>query len=57
MRIIKYLNKKGLALRTAILLIIALLILLFVIFGYLGMRKVDVGAITYVKNLFRFGTG
>lgn len=51
-------NKKGLMpLEYVAYIIIALVFLAIMIAGYLYLKKSDTGAISFIKNLFRFGRG
>jgi uncharacterized protein YoxC len=51
------LNKKGIEMAYLAYWIIALVLLVMVVVGYIYLRKTDSGAIAFVKNLFRFGRG
>lgn len=51
------LNKKGIEAAYLAYWIIGLVLMVVVIAGYIYLRKTDNGAITFIKNLFRFGRG
>ena len=48
-------NKKGLEMEVLIWWIIALVVLAVIVFASLVLRDKGVGAMDYIKNLFRFG--
>ncbi|MDO8517626.1 MAG: hypothetical protein Q7S33_05890 [Nanoarchaeota archaeon] len=48
-------NKKGIEMETLAYWIIAIVILAVIVMGYLILKSKDISAITYIKNLFRFG--
>jgi len=52
---LKFQNKKGIAMETLGYMLIALAVLAIMIFGYIVLNSKGIGALEYIKNLFRFG--
>lgn len=48
-------NKKGMEIEALAWWIIAVIILIVLIVGFIILRQKDVSAIEFIKNLFRFG--
>lgn len=48
-------GKKGMEIETLGWWIIAVIILIVLVVGYVILRQKDVSAIEFIKNLFRFG--
>jgi len=53
----KRFNKKGMEASYVAYWIIGLVLLAVVVVGYIYLRRTDSGAVTFIKNLFRFGKG
>lgn len=53
----KIFNRKAMEMQYLAYLIIALVFAAICIWGYLYLKTTDVGAVTFIKNMFRFGRG